>query len=289
MLLSNTAKVKWNSRIKKYYVEKGYIYTKIGDEFEVDVHDLTDGSNVEVDVKCDYCGKTYKKHWYNYLIENKQSTIHKDCCMDCRKHKTEESCQKKYNVSNVLKIDSIKEKVKKTNLEKYGCDNPFGNEDIKQKIRETNLEKYGTSSPTQNKEIIEKIKKTCQEKYGVDFFVETLVQIGAESPRWKGGVEHSRVERATYEYNQWRRAVYQRDNYTCQCCGTRSCKGNGSVKLNAHHILNWRDNIAERYDVNNGITLCEKCHNSFHSEYGKRDNAKEQLETFLNHYGKKIC
>ena len=44
MLISKTAFVKWNSKNKKHYVDLGYTFTKMGDEFEVNVEDLTSGS-----------------------------------------------------------------------------------------------------------------------------------------------------------------------------------------------------------------------------------------------------
>ena len=40
MLISKTAKVKWNGKNKQYYIDKGYTYTKCGDEFEVPIEDL---------------------------------------------------------------------------------------------------------------------------------------------------------------------------------------------------------------------------------------------------------
>ena len=52
-LVSKTAKVKWNASNKKYYESLGYIYTKMGDEFEVRIEDLTKGSHVKVDCLCD--------------------------------------------------------------------------------------------------------------------------------------------------------------------------------------------------------------------------------------------
>jgi len=37
----------------------------------------------------------------------------------------------------------------------------------------------------------------------------------------------------------------------------------------------------KRYDIENGITLCEECHMSFHIEFGKKDNNPEQINIFL--------
>lgn len=57
------------------------------------------------------------------------------------------------------------------------------------------------------------------------------------------------------EYKPWRLAVFRRDHYVCRMpkCGSK-------IKLQAHHIRRWADAPTLRFDVNNGITLCKKCH-----------------------------
>jgi hypothetical protein len=65
-------------------------------------------------------------------------------------------------------------------------------------------------------------------------------------------------ERYTPEYRQWIKKVFERDDYTCQHCGIKG--GN----LNAHHILPFYKYKEKRVDINNGITLCEKCHKEIH-------------------------
>ena len=81
-------------------------------------------------------------------------------------------------------------------------------------------------------------------------------------------------------YKEWVRNVFQRDNYTCQCCGKRG--GN----LNAHHLYNFAEYEDLRYDVENGITFCEECHllgypDSFHTIYGEKNNTPEQVYEFI--------
>lgn len=56
------------------------------------------------------------------------------------------------------------------------------------------------------------------------------------------------------EYVQWRKAVFQRDDYTCQCCNKRGCE------LHADHIVPWSASVELRYNLNNGRTLCVDCH-----------------------------
>lgn len=87
--------------------------------------------------------------------------------------------------------------------------------------------------------------------------------------------------RRSKEYLNWRNSVVTRDNYTCQCCGAYG------GRLNAHHIINFELNKESNYDINNGITLCVRCHgipikDSFHNKYGTINNTPEQLEEFIN-------
>lgn len=81
------------------------------------------------------------------------------------------------------------------------------------------------------------------------------------------------------EYNHWRNAVYKRDNYHCI---VSDCE---CTNLNAHHLNAWGTYIDQRYDIDNGITLCEKHHKIFHSIYGYGQNTKEQFIEFIKNHG----
>jgi len=81
---------------------------------------------------------------------------------------------------------------------------------------------------------------------------------GPKHFNWRGGttaLHHIRTHAmSTIEYKTWRQAVFERDHHTCQDCGTTE------GYLQAHHDYCWRDFPELRYVVENGVTLCQKCH-----------------------------
>jgi len=82
---------------------------------------------------------------------------------------------------------------------------------------------------------------------------------GKKAPWEKSAKDH----RASLEYKKWRIDVFVRDNFTCRDCG--QVRG----KIEAHHIQKFLQFPSLRYDVNNGLTLCRKCHINVHR--GKRN------------------
>lgn len=79
---------------------------------------------------------------------------------------------------------------------------------------------------------------------------------GALSSHWKGGITpENACIRHSLEYVAWRIAVFERDNYTCQDCGQIG------GDLEAHHVHEFAQYLDERFVVDNGKTLCLKCHN----------------------------
>lgn len=104
---------------------------------------------------------------------------------------------------------------------------------------------------------------------------------GEDHPLWKGTTpEYERI-RKSKEYVQWKVAVLRRDKHTCQCCGSK--KNN---KLRVHHIKSFVSHPELRFEVGNGITLCENCHEnkipgSLHHTYGCYDVTEEQLREYI--------
>jgi 5-methylcytosine-specific restriction endonuclease McrA len=109
---------------------------------------------------------------------------------------------------------------------------------------------------------------------------------GSNNAMWQGGITPFRAKiRLLFEYRQWRSDVFTRDSFTCNHCG---CIGG---KLQAHHVIplnlllqkyeitNIEQAIccSEIWNINNGITLCVKCHNEVHKIGGHKWQTQFQL------------
>ena len=67
----------------------------------------------------------------------------------------------------------------------------------------------------------------------------------------------------------WRNQVFRRDNYQCI-----NCEMIGYIE--AHHIKSWANYPDLRFEVDNGMTLCKKCHNEANKI--QREIEKEAFE-----------
>lgn len=78
---------------------------------------------------------------------------------------------------------------------------------------------------------------------------------GTKHWNWQGGLtEKNLALRGLIEYKLWRKAVFERDDFTCQICRIRG------VELQADHIKPFAYFPELRFDLSNGRTLCKKCH-----------------------------
>ena len=101
---------------------------------------------------------------------------------------------------------------------------------------------------------------------------KSIEQQGESNPSWRGGVskENHRL-RQSKQFKKWRLAVFTRDDYTCQFCGTRG------GYLEPDHIKPFAYFKELRFDVNNGRTLCKPCHKTTDT-YGYRAKEKYALQ-----------
>jgi hypothetical protein len=103
---------------------------------------------------------------------------------------------------------------------------------------------------------------------------------GENNYNWKGGYDNESIAfRKTFEFKKWKQDVHKRDNFTCQCCSKHQNELPRS-SLVAHHLDGYNWAIDKRVDIDNGITLCNICHDVFHDKYGRDNNTKSQFEEF---------
>jgi hypothetical protein len=117
-------------------------------------------------------------------------------------------------------------------------------EETKLKISKS---KKGQTSPNKGKKFSEEHKKNLS-------LAKMGKYRGKDSPHWKGGISsQDYLERRRFR-NQIQKAVFERDNYTCQLCGVRG------IDLQVDHIQSWAEYIELRFSISNCRTLCAKCH-----------------------------
>jgi len=83
----------------------------------------------------------------------------------------------------------------------------------------------------------------------------SAAKIGDRSNLWRGGrsSETEKLSRRA-EARHWSKKILSRDNHTCQHCGATD------GEIHAHHVLPFCDYQEYRYDISNGVTLCNSCH-----------------------------
>ena len=112
----------------------------------------------------------------------------------------------------------------------------------------------------------------------------SLSRKGKKHWNWQGGKSPLfKLIKSLQEYKNWRKNIFERDNYICQNCGL----GGSGVYLHPHHnikrfsvilyeflkqysqfspmedketLIKLATTYEPFWDINNGITLCYKCH-----------------------------
>ena len=102
---------------------------------------------------------------------------------------------------------------------------------------------------------------------------------GDKAYQWRGGITKlSNSIRRNHKSRDWSKKVLKRDNHTCQAC--KKIGGD----LHAHHVIEFSEIISKykiksvedalrvdlMWDVNNGTTLCKKCHRKTYKFYGNQ-------------------
>lgn len=148
MILTKEVEVTINPLNFKRLKDIGYKFDHVGDKIEININDLSKGSNVKIEVKCEHCKKTKFIAYYNYLNQIKKGD-NKYYCSDCKLIKSGKTLIKKYGVDNASKLDFVKDKKIKTTIENYGVEHTFQSDiNINKRIK-TLIEKYGVEHNSQ--------------------------------------------------------------------------------------------------------------------------------------------
>ena len=101
--------------------------------------------------------------------------------------------------------------------------------------------------------------KECRKElsYYKGVYCIDCVKKGDRNPKWiKDRTKLAKKqERGDSAYREWRNQILKRDRYICKI-NNKDCSGKKIV----HHILSWQDFPELRYNINNGITLCQAHH-----------------------------
>lgn len=116
--------------------------------------------------------------------------------------------------------------------------------------------KKGQASPKKG------IKRSVAERISISQGTRRKTPRGKDCHSYKDGkLAERRGERFGSRYKRWRYDVFVRDNFACRYCGD-SRGGN----LRAHHLKSFAEFSNLRFEVSNGITLCDPCHKDLHAK-----------------------
>jgi len=83
---------------------------------------------------------------------------------------------------------------------------------------------------------------------------------------WKGGITPLKKSiRMSKKWSDWRKEVFERDNYTCQNIKCKFCNNKKGTELHPHHIIPFTEcmelNFLEMaFNIDNGISYCKDYH-----------------------------
>lgn len=234
--------IKWGGKNKQHYLDLGYDYTGLHTELKItNPRHLLPESSISVTVTCPSCSETRMVDFKGLRRCNSAK------CLKCSTS-NDLTGRKFGRLTAIKQVATPQGIVGKKLYWLFRCE--CGNEHIA----------IG-SDVTQGK------TTSCG-----CFLLEMLS--GSNNGNYNPNLtDEERIRnRSGHRANNWRFAVYQRDNRICFICG-----GKGDI---AHHIYgyHWAENM--RYDINNGVTLCKSCHSRFHNEYGMKNNCGLQFMDF---------
>ncbi len=163
------------------------------------------------------------------------------------------------------------------NNSRFGTKNPVLSEWCRQHSGEKSPS-FGKKRP----DLTERNRRNTGEKnhmFGNHHTEESKEKMRGENHwNWKDGITPlTKQIRHLLEYKNWIENIFKRDNFTCQDCNKRG------GYLHAHHkklfsiileennitTLGQAEQCSDLWNINNGVTLCIKCHKKYHNKKGE--------------------
>lgn len=238
--------VAWSLRSKHVYESLGYTFTKFGDKITIPTEHLSLGSNIRVRIICPDCREVRSAIFGSVSL--RQTTV---CDRCSRARRAKNLIGKRYG--RWLVVKHCGKYVDGSHSWLCRCD--CGNERI---IPTCNL--VSGASVSCGCYHIERISGENHYRYN-----DSLMDEARESTR------------DTTENIYWRYKIKELAKFICQACGD----GRGG-NLVAHHLDSWSAFPGKRYDIDNGVCLCEECHKCFHHYYGFGNNTKQQYGEWIS-------
>ncbi len=184
-------------------------------------------------------------------------------CSKCF-HNSPEMVQAKKN-QNKVKSQETKQKMRESHWSKHGGQSPFKGQ------KHSNVVKNTLSNKT-----IQQLSSYSDEQRHLIRVKDSCTKRGIPIEEFNGfsAPEGTRI-RQSAEGKAWTYDILSKSNFTCIKCNERG------GKLHAHHLNGFNLFPDQRLDLNNGVCLCESCHESFHEVYGKGDNTEEQFNEWI--------
>ena len=176
-----------------------------------------------------------------------------------------------FDRTGILHTEETKKKLKIVRIGRKPNLGHHHSEEFKNKQRENlkNQWKLGLRKPHYGHKTSEAQKKLLSE-----------MKRGDKNPAWIDGRSKLTYQiRKCFKYRQWRSDIFTRDNFTCQECGKRNCyleadhypKSFSTIfQENKIKTLEQALNCEEFWNINNGRTLCRKCHDKTKDNHEKK-------------------
>jgi len=189
-------------------------------------------------LRCDECGNDFERGWQREVSEQPAH-----CCS--------RKCMYLHRGKNVMWRENIKVSTRRRMSEPdvkermlLGIERSWEKPERKKAFSEACKKKFETN-PQLRKNHSERIRLKFKDEKFLAFFKSRLSS--RVNPWWKPWMQND------VEGVHWANKIIQMFGHKCARCGS-------SEKIHAHHIAPKSKHPELKFDLNNGIALCQKCH-----------------------------